>query len=131
MPCFQIDLESESRTFKTNLILSLILLLNLRLGGYSPYGVRFSSHYHTEDYLGLEQLIGLMQSRKYSKTPSKHSMPAIFDYKEIGCLSNLGSRIARRHRIFQDKGWHMDHILDHCNYSNTSRTSRNKRKLLD
>jgi hypothetical protein len=76
-PIFQIYLEYKDRRFMTYLTLSLILRLNLRLGGYSIWSAIFIAP-HIKDcfwrlnrYSGHEHLIASMQPGKYSKDTFK------------------------------------------------------------
>jgi hypothetical protein len=65
---------SVDRIFKTKLTLSLILRVNLRLGGYSIWSASSITPHIKEDldnYLGHEHLIASMQLRKYSEDTFK------------------------------------------------------------
>ena len=60
------------RTQKTELILSLIHQIKLRLGGYSIWSASTSRTIHPDS--GLEHLIASMQPKKHSEDYTKHSM---------------------------------------------------------
>ena len=51
----------------------------------------FIAHHIKEDSW-LEHVIASMQPRKYSKTPSKYSMPVGLVYEELGGLSDPRQR---------------------------------------
>jgi cytoskeletal protein RodZ len=60
-------LEDKDRRLKIELTLSLILLVNLRLGGYSIWSASLIAPHIKEDYYsGHKHLTASMQSRKYS-----------------------------------------------------------------
>ena len=61
------------RTPKTEIILSLILRFNLRLGGYSIWSASTSRNISEEEIQGQENLIALMQPGKYSEDYSRRS----------------------------------------------------------
>ena len=64
------ELQTEDqRTQKTELILSLIHQIKLRLGGYSIWSVSTSRTILTDS--GLEHLIATMQLKKHSEDYSK------------------------------------------------------------
>jgi hypothetical protein len=59
-------LEDKDKRFKTNLTLSLILQVNLRLGSYSIWSASSIAHKRRLDnYSGHEHLTASMQPRKY------------------------------------------------------------------
>ena len=67
------ELQTEDqRTQKTELILSPIHQIKLRLGGYSIWSVSTSRTIYTD--LGLEHLIASMQPKKHPEDYSKQSM---------------------------------------------------------
>jgi hypothetical protein len=89
--------------FKTNLTLSLILRINLRLGGYSIWSASFIAPHIKED-LKTNQGMSTSQPRSSQgstrKTPSRRSSeeledafrstwePAVLDHEELGSLSD-------------------------------------------
>jgi hypothetical protein len=61
-------LEDKGRRLKIELTLSMILRVNLRLGGYSIQSASLIlPHIKEDNYSGYEHLTALMQSRKYSE----------------------------------------------------------------
>jgi hypothetical protein len=100
-------LKDKDRRLKTKLTLSLILLVNLRIGGYSIWNAKFNRTPYKRrlyNYSGHEHLTVSMQPRKYSEDTFKMELGkledvfrstwklAVLDYEELGGLSDLGSR---------------------------------------
>jgi hypothetical protein len=98
-------LEDKGRRLKTKLTLSLILRVNLRLGGYSIWSASSIAPHIKED-LATIQGISTSQPRcsqeSTRKTPSRWSLkefedafrstrePAVLDYEELRGLSDPG-----------------------------------------
>jgi hypothetical protein len=65
-------LEDKDKRLKIELALSLILRVNLRLGGYSIWSASLIAPYVKEDnYSGYDHLIASTQPRKYSEDTFK------------------------------------------------------------
>jgi hypothetical protein len=61
-------LEDKDRRLKIELTLSMILRVNLRLGGYSIWSASLiAPHIKEDNYSGHEHLTASMQPRKYSE----------------------------------------------------------------
>jgi hypothetical protein len=118
--CFSNLLEDKNRRLKIELTLSLILHVNLRLGGYSIWSASLiAPHIKEDNYSRHEHLTASMQSRKYSKDTFKMKFgeledafrstrtPAVVGYEELGGLSDPGTRACTHRIFFLDKGWDM------------------------
>jgi hypothetical protein len=102
---FRIYSKSKQGRLKTNVTLSLILRINLRLGGYSIWSTIFHRTPYQRSNSRHEHLIASMQPRKYSKKNFKSELqkkpkttsevleePAVLSYEELGGLSDPGQR---------------------------------------
>jgi hypothetical protein len=100
---FRIYSKSKQGRFKTNVTLSLILQVNLRLEGYSIWSAIFHRTPYQRINLEHEHLIASMQRRKYSKKNFKTELQkkpkttskvleeaAVLSYEELGGLSDPG-----------------------------------------
>jgi hypothetical protein len=118
--------EDKDRRFKTHLTLSLILRVNLWLGGYSIWSASSITPHIKEDLTttrGMRTSQPRCNQGSTRKTPSRWSseelegafrstwMPAVLDYKELGGLSDPGPRAVHIAYIFYDKGWDMAYAL--------------------
>jgi hypothetical protein len=120
-------LEDKDRRLKIKLTLSMILRVNLRLGGYSMWSASLIAPHIKEDltnYSGHEHLIASMQPRKYSedtfRTNFGRTRRCLQKYPDA-CSTRLqrarGACQTRAHGtvhvayLSQDTGWDMAHAL--------------------
>jgi hypothetical protein len=102
---FQIFLEDKGRRLKTKLTLSLILQVNLRVGGYSLWSASSIAPHIKEDFTttrGISTSQPRCSQGSTRKTPSTWSLrelkntfrstrkPAVLDYEELEGLSDPG-----------------------------------------
>jgi hypothetical protein len=105
--CFSNLLEDKDRRLKTKLTLSLILRVNLRLGGYSIWSASSIAPHIKEDLTttrGMSISQPRRSQRSIRKTPSRWSLgeledafrntrtPTVLDYEELRGLSDPGLR---------------------------------------
>jgi hypothetical protein len=101
-------LEDKYRRLKTKLTLSLILRVNLRLGGYSIWSASSIAPHIKKDLITTRAMSTSQPRCSQSstrKTPSRWSSeeledafrstrkPVVLDYEELGGLSDLGPRV--------------------------------------
>ena len=139
-------LQTEDR--KTELTLSLIHQIKLRLGGYSIWSASTSCTIY-QDRFGAcaphslhaaEEALERLHKALDGMFRALGTLEDIFRNtrclqdsatKSSGACQARGSGTAHRRRMFYNKGWHVDYTLSPCNYLIGSRTSQIRKKLLD